>query len=114
MIGQLTWWVRSPNWSAGSRLWLLTFDMRAGCQISLGSPRMYLQILVTIIVLGFGPGTGGTKCGHPMWIMVNDTWYHIAVVKYNNVTKMYTNGVTGASGTYPTVSYADTTDYKTD
>ena len=45
--------------------------------------------------------------------MVNDTWYHIAVVKYSNVTKVYTNGVTGASGTYPT-SFADTTNYRTE
>ena len=104
----IDWWVRSPNWSAGAG-YGYHFDMRGGVN-SLGSPYVFTDT-GNNNRLGFGPGTGGTKCSSNV-DMVNDVWYHIAVVKYNNVTKMYTDGVTGASGTYPT-EYADTTDYKT-
>ena len=62
-------------------------------------------------VPGYTEGSGTTRCSSNV-AMVNETWYHIAVVKYNDVTKVYTNGVTGAAGTYPT-SYADTIDYRT-
>ena len=103
----IDFWVRSPNWSAGSG-YGTPFDMRPGSNLA-GCPRMFFDT-GNSNVPGYTDGTGGTKCGSNV-VMVNDTWYHIAVVKYSNVTKVYTNGVTGASGTYPT-EYADTTDYK--
>jgi len=102
-------WVRSPNWSAGSG-YGTPFDMRPGSNLA-GCPRMFFDT-GNSNVPGYTDGTSGTKCGSNV-VMVNDTWYHIAVVKYSNVTKVYTNGVTGASGTYPT-SFADTTNYRTE
>ena len=105
----IDFWVRSPNWSAGSG-YGTPFDMRPGSNLA-GCPRMFFDT-GNSNVPGYTDGTSGTKCGSNV-VMVNDTWYHIAVVKYNNVTKVYTDGVTGASGTYPT-SFADTTNYRTE
>ncbi len=105
----IDFWVRSPNWSAGSG-YGTPFDMRPGSSLA-GCPRMFFDT-GNSNVPGYTDGTSGTKCGSNV-VMVNDTWYHIAVVKYSNVTKVYTNGVTGASGAYPT-SFADTTNYRTE
>jgi hypothetical protein len=105
----IDFWVNSPNWSAGSG-YGTPFDMRPGANQT-GSPRIFFDT-GNSNVPGYTDGSSGTKCGSNV-VMVNNTWYHIAVVKYNNVTKVYTDGVTGASGTYP-VSFADTTNYRTE
>ena len=105
----IDFWVRSPNWSAGSG-YGTPFDMRPGSNL-VGCPRLFFDTGNGNIA-GFNNGGSGTQCSSNV-AQSNDTWYHIAVVKYNNVTKVYTDGVTGASGTYP-VSYADTIDYRTE
>jgi hypothetical protein len=103
----IDWWVYAS--ASGFGAYAYAFDFRSGAN-SVGSPYMFFDT-GNSNVPGFTDGSGTTRCSSNV-AMVNETWYHIAVVKSSNVTKVYTNGVTGASGTYAT-EFADTVDYKT-
>jgi len=95
--------------ASGFGTFAIPFDMRSGAA-SVGSPFLFFDTGNSNIP-GFTDGSGTTRCSSNV-ALSNETWYHIAVVKSSNVTKVYTNGVTGASGTYAT-EFADTVDYKT-
>ena len=95
--------------ASGFGTFAFAFDFRTDGN-SAGSPYMFFDT-GNSNVPGFTDGSGTTRCSSNV-AMSNETWYHIAVVKSSNVTKVYTDGVTGASGTYAT-EFADTVDYKT-